>query len=220
MSQSNLDGDPSWFKQLFELSPDPTWLIDHNRFVECNEAAFRTMGYASRGELLNVHPSQLSPPKQADGEDSYVKAERMMAFAKEKGLHRFEWTHTKANGVHFVAEVTLSRIELRGRQVIYCVWRDITERKRWETALSEAARQWQSEFDPTRDAICVLDANQVIRECNRTTGTHTVLAPESVIGRHCWEVLHGTTGPIPDCPIKRMRTSLRREQIELQLGNR
>jgi len=220
MPQSTLDGDPSWCKQLFELSPDPTWIIDDNQFVECNAAAVSTLGYASRDEFLNVHPSKLSPSRQPDGEDSYAKAERMMALAKEKGLHRFEWTHTRANGKDFVAEVTLSTIELRGRQLIYCVWRDITERKRWETALNEAARQWQSTFDATRDAICVLDARQLILECNRATGTHTGASPESLIGRPCWEVLHGTTEPIPECPMKRMRRTLRREQIELQLGNR
>jgi len=131
-------GDQDSFKQLFELSPDPTWIIEGNRFVECNEAAIRTLGYPGREELLNVHPSKLSPPRQAGGEDSYVKAERMMAIAKDKGLHRFEWVHTKADGTDFVAEVTLSAIQLSGRQVIYCVWRDITERKQMEEALRES----------------------------------------------------------------------------------
>jgi len=135
-------GDQGCFKQLFELSPDPTWIIDGNRFVECNEAAIKTLGYPSRDELLNVHPAKLSPPRQPDGEDSYVKAERMMAIAKDKGLHRFEWIHTKANGTNFVAEVTLAAIQLLDRQVIYCVWRDITERKQTEQALSHSKQQY------------------------------------------------------------------------------
>lgn len=82
---------------MFESSPDPAWIIDGNRFVECNEAAIRTLGYGSRDELLDVHPSRLSPPKQPDGQDSYAKAELMMATAREKGLHRFEWIHTRAD---------------------------------------------------------------------------------------------------------------------------
>jgi len=137
-------GDQGFFKQLFELSPDPTWIIGGNRFLECNEAAIKTLGYPSRDELLNVHPSKLSPPRQPDGEDSYVKAERMMAIAKDKGLHRFEWIHTKANGTDFVAEVTLSAIQLLDRQVIYCVWRDITERKQAQDALSHSKQQYDN----------------------------------------------------------------------------
>ena len=131
--------DQLCYKQLFELSPDPTWIIEGNRFVACNEAAIKILGYPNRDELLNVHPTKLSPPRQPDGEDSYVKAERMMTIAKDKGLHRFEWIHTRANGTDFVAEVTLAAIQLLDRQIIYCVWRDITERKKMEEQVRELA---------------------------------------------------------------------------------
>ena len=72
MAPPDLQPDPRWFKQLFESSPDPTWIIDDHQFVECNEAAISTLGYASREELLNVHPSKLSPPRQPDGQESYA----------------------------------------------------------------------------------------------------------------------------------------------------
>lgn len=135
--------DQDCFKQLFDLSPDPTWIIAGNRFVECNEAAIKTLGYPGRDELLNVHPAKLSPPKQADGEDSFVKAKRMIAIAKDKRLHRFEWIHTRANGEDFVAEVTLAVLQLLDQQVIYCVWRDITERKQAEQALAHSKQQYE-----------------------------------------------------------------------------
>ncbi len=139
MSHSDFKSNHGWFKQLFESSPDPTWIIDGNRFVECNDAAIRVLGYTSREALLNVHPSKLSPPKQPDGQDSYVKAEGMMAIAKAKGLHRFEWVHTRADGTNFDAEVTLSVIDPLDRQIIYCVWRDITERKQMEEQVRQLA---------------------------------------------------------------------------------
>ena len=74
MGETDCRPDAGWFQQLFESSPDPTWIIDDNHFVECNEAAIKTLGYTSREEFLNVHPSQLSPPRQPDGHDSYAKA--------------------------------------------------------------------------------------------------------------------------------------------------
>ena len=139
MRPTALGNDEGLFKQLFERSPDPTWIIEKNHFVECNDAAVSTLGYRSREEFLNVHPSKLSPPIQPDGQDSYAKAERMMALAIERGLHRFEWMHTKADGTSFPAEVTLSAIDLHDRKVIYCVWRDITERKRMEEEVRQLA---------------------------------------------------------------------------------
>ncbi len=140
-------------KQAFELSPDPTWIIDGNRFVECNDAAVSTLGYTSREEFLNVHPSKLSPPMQPGGEDSYVKAERMMALAREQGLHRFEWIHTKADGMNFVAEVTLSAIEINHRHVLYCVWRDITKRKQVEAEIL----RFKNVLDNTLDMIFMFE---------------------------------------------------------------
>lgn len=142
MSDSAFNPDLDWFKQLSGSSPDPTWIIDGNQFIECNEAAVRTLGYTSREALLNTHPSRLSPPRQADGEDSFTKAERMMAIAKDKGFHRFEWIHAKADGSNFVAEVTLTGIALNDRQVIHCVWRDIAERKQSEQALLRSKQQF------------------------------------------------------------------------------
>ena len=160
MPQSGFNSDHGgWFRQLFESSPDPTWIIDGNRFVACNEAAIRTLGYASHEEFLNVHPSKLSPPRQPDGQDSYVKAESMMAIAREKGLHRFEWVHTRADGTDFLAEVTLSTVKLEDRSVIYCVWRDITERRLIEEKLLRQNDMLSAIIENFPGGVSVFDAD-------------------------------------------------------------
>ncbi|NWG39557.1 MAG: response regulator [Hydrogenophilaceae bacterium] len=129
------------FRTLFESSPDPAWIIDNNHFVECNQAAVAMLGYPSKEALLNTHPSELSPEYQPDGEDSFSKAERMMAIALERGLNRFEWVHKRADGSTFFAEVTLSAISLDDRRIIYCVWRDITDRKQAEDTIKRDREQ-------------------------------------------------------------------------------
>ncbi|MCB1890153.1 MAG: PAS domain S-box protein [Rhodocyclaceae bacterium] len=124
------------FRTLFESSPDPVWIIDNYQFVECNHAAVALLGYPGKTELLGAHPSRLSPPIQPDGEESFGKAQRMMDLAFERGAHRFEWEHTRFDGSTFIAEVTLSAIGLRGRRVIHCQWRDITQEKQAQRELS------------------------------------------------------------------------------------
>ena len=121
--------------RLFESSPDPVWIIGDNSFISCNQAAVKQLGYESVEQLMNTHPSILSPPKQPDGEDSFSKAERMMSIAYARGVNRFEWVHSRADGSVFDAEVTLSRLDLEGKPHLYCIWRDITERKRTEVEL-------------------------------------------------------------------------------------
>ena len=151
LRQSNLR-----FRNLFELSPDPVWTLEGHRFMDCNQAAVEILGYPSKTKLLNLHPSELSPEFQPDGEASFSKAERMMNLAQENGLNRFEWVHTRADGSTFFAEVTLSSITLQDQPVIYCVWRDISERKRAERNLNMAVDVGQVvlwELDLTHDRL-------------------------------------------------------------------
>jgi diguanylate cyclase (GGDEF)-like protein/PAS domain S-box-containing protein len=119
------------FRDLFENSPDPCWLIKGSDFVDCNHAALAILGYRERDEIL-LHPSRLSAEFQPDGRASLEKAEDMMRIARERGMYRFEWEHRRADGSGFPVEVTLARLDLMDGDVLYCVWRDITERKRSE----------------------------------------------------------------------------------------
>ena len=125
------------FRQLFDSSPDPVWIIENKHFVECNQAAVEQLGYPDKKALLGTHPSALSPEFQPNGESSFTEAERIMNLTLVKGLHRFEWVHTRMDGSTFFAEVTLSTMTLAGRPLIHCLWRDITERKRIESELGE-----------------------------------------------------------------------------------
>lgn len=139
--ESELRQSENRFRDLFYSSPDPIWIIDKHRFVECNQAAVDKLGYPDKHTLVNMHPSELSPKNQPDGESSFSKAERMMNIAQEEGINRFEWVHTRADGSEFWAEVTLSPFELEKHEVIYCIWRDISERKQMEYELEHKTEQ-------------------------------------------------------------------------------
>ena len=122
------------FRTLFERSPDPIWIIAEQRFVECNEAALTLLGNADRDAVLGRRPDQLSPERQPDGQASRALSEAMMAQALERGIRRFEWVHRRLDGSEFPVEVTLSRIVWHDAPALYCVWRDISDRKAAESA--------------------------------------------------------------------------------------
>lgn len=166
IAQTAHDRSEQQFRQLFDASPDPVWIIDGHHFVECNEAAIRTLGYPDAQSLKNTHPSALSPPQQPDGEASFTKAERMMDLAQKNGLHRFEWVHRRKNGSDFFAEVTLSVITLHGRPTIHCVWRDITERKQMELSRQTDASRLKAIIEVMPVPVAVNDAEGRISYVN------------------------------------------------------
>ena len=120
------------FLDVLYAADDAILLIDAETFVDCNDATARMLGYSNRDDLLMTHPSELSPPEQPDGRSSYEKAGEMMRTAFEKGFHRFEWMHRKADATDFPVEVSLTPITYQGKTILHCLWRDLTERKQNE----------------------------------------------------------------------------------------
>ena len=123
------------FRRVFNESADPILLLDETGFTNCNAATVSILGYSTKKELLNKRPWELSPEKQPDGLFSSIKAEMMINEAIEKGYNRFEWIHKKKDGSDLPVEVMLTSIQLKGKPILYTVWRDITERMQAEEKL-------------------------------------------------------------------------------------
>ena len=128
------------YRQLFERSPDALVIFEGDTFLDCNASTVRMLGYASKEQLLVLHPSQISPPIQPDGRDSHEKAAECIRRAFEEGSLRFEWDHQRADGEVFPVEVLLTVVHWKGRDVLHGVLRDLTERKRLEQQLQHALK--------------------------------------------------------------------------------
>jgi len=64
------------FRFIFECSTDAMLLLDGDRFVDCNPAAVRMFACSDKKQLLSLHPSDISPEKQADGRLSSEQEKR------------------------------------------------------------------------------------------------------------------------------------------------
>ncbi|NOQ80757.1 MAG: PAS domain-containing protein, partial [Gammaproteobacteria bacterium] len=88
----------SAFETIYKQSSDGVLLIEDGKFVNCNDAIIKLLHCDSEKQVLNMHPSQLSPEFQPDGSTSLEKANTMMQLAVDKGHHRFEWVHKRVDG--------------------------------------------------------------------------------------------------------------------------
>ncbi|MCG8685257.1 MAG: PAS domain S-box protein [Desulfobacterales bacterium] len=97
--------------------------------------------------------------------------------------------------------------------------KDISQRKEYEKQLSNALQDWQSTFDATNSIIWLLDKNNTILRSNKLAETVFKTPVNSIIGKQCWQVVHGTDDPIQGCPLCKSTKSLKRESSELQIDN-
>ncbi|PKN38189.1 MAG: hypothetical protein CVU62_04850 [Deltaproteobacteria bacterium HGW-Deltaproteobacteria-2] len=79
---------------------------------------------------------------------------------------------------------------------------------------------WKSSLDAVTDAVCFLDPDQRILHCNRVMTEMFGLTQKEIIGKHCWEIVHGTTKPFSKCPATRAKKSFARENGEIRKGKR
>jgi len=190
------------FRRLFEDVKDPLLLISDGRFVDCNAATLKFLGYASKADFLNRSPAEISPSCQTDGRDSGEKAAEMIAIAQQAGYHRFEWLHLRADGSTVPVEVTLTPITLRGEVILHTMWRDISERQLSERRL----RLLAGVFEHSAEAIMISSRDNRILEVNQSFTRLTGYSADDVRGQNPRLLASGRT---PPAEFQRMWQSIR-----------
>jgi signal transduction histidine kinase len=76
---------------------------------------------------------------------------------------------------------------------------------------------WLAVWDTLTEPVWLMNSEFRIQRCNQAAQE---LVRHPVVGRCCWEVVHGAREPVPDCPFSKMCLSGCGESAELQLGSR
>ena len=120
------------YQTTFETSMDPLMILDKNGFFDCNKATLRLFGVKSVEAFTKLHPTDLSPPTQPDGTPSMNAAMSHIQTAFQTGTDHFFWIHSRTDGTTFSADVLLTKMPLKDREVLQATVRDITELKQKE----------------------------------------------------------------------------------------
>jgi len=124
------------FRILFDQSADLCLLLEDSGFTKVNASTVSALGIKSMDEILHKFPSDISPEKQPDGTLSTDKAKKMVKHALKEGYHKFEWTHLRADKSELPVEVMLTPVRFKGKQYLYSLMRDISERKAAEEEIN------------------------------------------------------------------------------------
>jgi len=193
-------------ERLLDGASDSIFLHDlEGNLIYVNDAASRDRGY-EKEELLQKNVALLGTPKFAEKREDLLKnllAEQEMIF---------EAIHRRKDGSSFPVEIHARLIELENRQLILCVARDISKRQWAEEALRLSAHKWRTTFDAIKEAVCLLDPEGRILQCNQAMLNLTGKTFDTILEHPCWEILHSASHPLDDCPFLRMKQTHQREE--------
>lgn len=144
-------------KQIYELVFDNTTdgllIMEDGVFIDCNDAIINILHIKDKQDILTFGPEHFSPTFQPDGTRSDEKAATMLAMASKKKSHRFEWMHTRSTGEEFWSEITLTPFMVKKKELIYVVWRDISEKVELELQNSYLKERIELAFDGSQDGL-------------------------------------------------------------------
>ena len=139
LSKEKLGESEQRYRMLFEDAQDGILLINQSlHFVEANQNALEMLAVDVKTDLFNLDISEFSAdfrytqPTVAAKKAEAIKKYVLAAFKGK--VQKFEWiSHRRGKDWH--SEVTLSRVILNAEAMIFCVIRDISQRKHAERLL-------------------------------------------------------------------------------------
>ncbi|MFB3897421.1 MAG: diguanylate cyclase domain-containing protein [bacterium] len=188
------------YRTIFEGTSDAVMLATEKGFFDCNLRTLEMFGFRSKDAFIRLHPADVSPPTQPDGQASLPAAITNMQIALQRGSYRFEWIHRRVNGDDFPAEVLLTAFDFGSEKVLQATVRDITERKNIENQLLNSAKEWSDTFDAMSDGVSIQNSDYLIVNANDSLCRMLNKTRQEIIGKKCYQLIHCKDAPIKDCP--------------------
>jgi PAS domain S-box-containing protein len=195
--QEALKHSEKQFKELFEKTVVGIYrTTPDGRIIMVNPALVRMLGYSSFEELSqrNLEKEGFAPQYPRSIFEDLIERE-----GKVVGLES-AWLRKDGTRLFITENARVIRDE-HGKTLYYeGIVQDITERKEAEDKIKRAEEEWSKIFDATSDLVFVQDKDSKLIKVNKSVCDVLKVKPEDLIGKKCYEVLHKSDKPWPNCP--------------------
>jgi PAS domain S-box-containing protein/putative nucleotidyltransferase with HDIG domain len=160
---------------LVEQSRDGIVILDNNGAVyEANQQFAGMLGYTLE-EAGRLHVW--------DWEDIHPRGELLNQIKGDYTKKLFETKHRRKDGSSFDVEISSNEAVFSTQKLVFCICRDITERKRIEEQILNSKALLQAVVDSTPDRIAVKDTQHRYLLANRSLADAVNLTPREIVGK-------------------------------------
>ncbi|WP_169719648.1 PAS domain S-box protein [Psychromonas aquimarina] len=184
LAEAQVNASMERFRVLFDKAADAYFILDGEKFVDCNQAAVDLLRFRDKEELLGRTPAQFSPEFQPDGSHSEKKRAEMVFSAYVNGGHHFDWIHCNKEGKEFPVEVTLTPIEVNEKSVMLAAWHDLTERYESEEQIKRINFLSDLALELTHSGYWHIDYNEPDYYCQSERAAKILGEPLRADGRY------------------------------------
>ena len=204
-------------ESIFASSPNAITINDLNgNILDCNQATLDMHGFSSKEEVIGKSALELIAKK-----DHQRAMENLKKALEQGSMKSVEYTLLTKDRREFPAELSASVIKDSSGEPtgFVAITRDITERKQAEEKIKKASEEWEKTFDAITDFVFTVNKDYRLVRVNRALCDILKKEPKELTGKHCFEVMHGTDKPWPNCPHKKMLTTKKTTTEEINDPN-
>ncbi|MCQ1537412.1 PAS domain S-box protein [Methanocalculus taiwanensis] len=163
---------------LVDQSRDGIVLLDENgRAIETNTRFADMLGY-SVDEVQQLHVWDW------DDQSTAAQLHEMIQTIDEAGDH-FETVHRRKDGSTIEVEISTNAAFFSNKKLIFCIVRDISQRKKAESALRESEQKFRSLVENAFDGVLITDFSGTILFGNSAVARTIDLSdPSEAIGKN------------------------------------
>jgi PAS domain S-box-containing protein len=176
------------FRALFENANDAIFLLKEDYIVDCNVRTLQVFA-CTREQILGSSLYRLSPTIQSDGRLSKEKLLEKLENALTKVPQNFKWDYCRYDGNPFIAEVSLSRLEVAEQPHVQAIVRDVTERRQIEDALLASEREYRELVMLANSIILRWSPDGRITFLNEFGQRFFGFSREEIVGKHVLETI-------------------------------
>ena len=175
------------YRILFNYAADYILVLDPfgpegPTIIEANQAAWEKHGY-TKEEFIGL------PVKKIDNSVNAKQIKQRLQNLLTSKEQRFETVHIRKDGTVFPVEVSARIISLGGKPYIYAIERDITERKKAESALKESENLFRTILENSHAGIALIDDQTHFKYVNPVFAEITGYSREELVGESFLKVL-------------------------------